>query len=55
VGPLTLSEGQVVDVDVDFSPLSVGTHDAVLTIASNAQGSPHHVSLHGKCRPGTPH
>jgi hypothetical protein len=50
----TLLPGAGLDVPVQFSPLSHGVANDVLIVESNAQGSPHRISLRGRGRPGTP-
>jgi hypothetical protein len=40
-------------VTVEFSPLAAGTHTGTVSVISDAEGSPHVVSLDGRGRKGT--
>jgi hypothetical protein len=49
-----LAPGGSFPVTVEFSPLTSGTHTGTVSVISDAQGSPHVVSLDGRGRKGTP-
>jgi hypothetical protein len=53
-GPTSLDVGQEVAVQIDFSPLTVGTHRGHVTVTSDTQASPQQVTLHGRCSGGPP-
>jgi len=49
-----LTPGASFTVTVTFSPQAVGTHNGAVSVISDAQGSPHLVSLKGSARNGDP-
>jgi hypothetical protein len=53
-GNVVIVPGEQLRTFVEFSPGALGIFEDVLTITSNAFGSPHNIPLHGRGVPGEP-